>query len=139
MKNGSTYENDGRAPLRPPGFPDVVPLAIAVPAYVLCPECLARIAAAKNLLNMRGQEPMQISPPRARRAKARNRGRRVATVKKPKVGERTIALIFAGLENEQIMEVLAKEYPERANSLSNVRWYRSYIKRENIRPPRRRA
>lgn len=58
-----------------------------------------------------------------------------ATVKKETVargtgvGARTQELIRAGKDNEFIIAALQKEFPDKANSASNVNWYRNKVKK----------
>lgn len=54
------------------------------------------------------------------------------------VGTRTADLIMEGGRSvDQIRAILMKEYPERANSESNVRWYVSWLARQGVKsvPP----
>ncbi len=48
------------------------------------------------------------------------------------VGERTKALIRQGLDNEGVIAALNKEFPNNANSVANVRWYRNALKKEGV-------
>lgn len=47
-----------------------------------------------------------------------------------KVGKRTEQLILEGKSLEQILYTLRCEYPDKANSISNVRWYRNKLRKE---------
>lgn len=54
-----------------------------------------------------------------------------------KVGARTEQLIMAGMGEAEILATLNREYSDKINSLSNVRWYRSKLKRDGFNPPGR--
>ncbi len=50
--------------------------------------------------------------------------------KKLRVGEYTQELILKGLDNAAVIAELNKKFPEKANSLSNVCWYRSKLRKD---------
>ena len=55
----------------------------------------------------------------------------VATVQKPKVGERCRQLILEGvLDNKGILEQIKKEYPEGKTSIACIAWYKSDLKKK---------
>ncbi len=66
-----------------------------------------------------------VVPPKT--AKAATQARRSGGV-----GERTKELIRQGLDNEGVVAALKKEFPNNANSIGNVRWYRNALKKEGV-------
>lgn len=52
-----------------------------------------------------------------------------------KVGVRTAQLVLEGRSNESVIRILQKEYPDKANSDSNVTWYRNKLKRDGMTLP----
>ena len=55
----------------------------------------------------------------------------VATVQKPKVGERARQLLQEGiLDNKGILEQIKKEYPEAKTSIACIAWYKSDLKKK---------
>jgi CO dehydrogenase/acetyl-CoA synthase epsilon subunit len=54
-------------------------------------------------------------------------------VQKPRVGARAKELLIAGEKtNQEILEILKKEYPEGKTSIACIAWYKSDLKKAKV-------
>jgi hypothetical protein len=89
----------------------------------------AKVAAALDSMRTKVNGAKAAAPKKEAAPKAAKVKTAVEATGAPKVGARTKELILAGLDNNAIVAKLQAEFPDKANSASNVNWYRNALRK----------
>lgn len=90
----------------------------------------AKKAAPKAAPRAKAAAAPMAEPPQVVKKGARG-------VRKGTVGAMTRSLILEGLDNKTVVERLKIEFPDKANTISNVSWYRNALRKEGALPAAR--
>lgn len=99
---------------------------------VLQPVTMAQVKLAKAAGKKQAAAQKKQAAPK-KQAAAPERAERKARA--PGVGALTKELIMQGKTNDEVVAELMKKFPDKANSVSNVNWYRNKLRQDGANVP----